>query len=161
MIRLIFLLMLGSVVTSSAQNKPKTNKHFWETGMTSSSPEKIWETWNDVSSWKSWDEGLKDALMDEDFKLDAKGKIISLEGRKTTFKVVEFVDGQSYTIKTQLPLSALYVKRYLEVKEGKTFFTHEVWFKGLTSGIFARQFGSTFRSMLPKVIQNIKSIAEK
>ncbi|MBC8112381.1 MAG: hypothetical protein H7Y04_15105 [Verrucomicrobia bacterium] len=49
----------------------------------------------------------------------------------------------------------------MEVKDGKTFFTHEVWFSGLSGSIFAKQFGAAFKKMLPEVKANIKALAEK
>lgn len=145
---------------STTPTGKQSKKHFWNTVETTASPEVIWQIWTDVSGWKTWDSGLKEAEMIGDFALDAKGKIISLEGRKTKFKVVEFEEGKSYTFKTNLPLSGLYVKRTLEQKNGKTYFTHEVWFKGLTAGIFANMFGDDFRKMLPEVMESIKNIAE-
>ena len=152
--------MTTFTATLHAQNKKQSNKHFWYSLETSASPEIIWAIWTDVSNWKNWDTGLKDASMKEDFQLSSKGIIISLENRKSKFKVVEFIEGQSYTIKTKLPLGSLYVKRFLTQENGKTMFTHEVWFKGLTKGIFAKAFGAKFRKLLPDVLRNIKTIAE-
>lgn len=156
----IFILIVSINTTFKAQNKEPSNKHFWHSVETSASPELIWEIWTDVSNWKDWDTGLKDASIEDAFKLKSKGTIISLENRKSKFKVVEYIEGQSYTYKTKLPLGSLYVKRYLMVKGSKTFFTHEVWFKGLTGGIFAKLFGEKFRKMLPSVLNKIKEIAE-
>ncbi|WP_299365920.1 SRPBCC family protein [Winogradskyella sp.] len=144
----------------NAQDKVPTNKHFWYSLETSASPEAIWKIWTDVPNWKDWDTGLKDASIKDSFNLGVKGTIISLENRKSKFKVVEYIEGQSYTYKTKLPLGSLYVKRYLTTKNGRTTFTHEVWFKGLTSGFFAKSFGGKFREMLPDVLNNIKTIAE-
>lgn len=152
--------MTSILTTLNAQDKEPTNKHFWYSLETSVSPEVIWAIWTDVPNWKDWDTGLKDASIEDDFKLNSKGVITSLEDRKSKFKVVEYTAGQSYTYKTKLPLGSLYVKRYLTVKENKTIFTHEVWFKGLTGGIFARVFGKKFRTMLPDVLAQIKEIAE-
>ncbi|MEM8763558.1 MAG: polyketide cyclase [Bacteroidota bacterium] len=143
------------------QTEEPSNKHFWNTVKTTASPEKIWNIWIDVAHWKSWDIGLKDAEMEGSFDLKAKGHIISLEDRKSKFKVTEFTEGQSYTFKTNLPLGALYVRRYLSVEKDTTFFTHEVWFKGITAGLFAKQFGPKFRDLLPEVMENIKNMAEK
>lgn len=144
-----------------AQNPPLTDQHFWHSERTKASSEKIWNLWTDVSLWSSWDTGLRDATMEGDFTLKATGHIISLEGRKTKFKVVEYDAGKSYTFKTKLPLGSLYVKRYLEVNDGTTTFTHEVWFKGLSRGIFAKVFGGKFRKMLPDVLTKLKNIAEQ
>lgn len=153
------LLIIMQLHAQTPQQQP-SNQHFWHTVETTAPPEAIWAIWTDVPNWKQWDAGLKDAQMEGAFQLGQKGIIISLEDRKSKFKVVAFQEGQSYTYKTKLPLGSLYVKRYLVEKNGLTTFTHEVWFKGLTKGIFAKAFGAKFRSMLPDVLQAIQQIAE-
>ena len=149
------------MATLNAQSSSQSNQHFSHTENTNASPSSIWNVWTDVTRWKDWDTGLKDAYMDDAFMLGAKGTIISLEGRKSRFTITEFVEGQSYTMKTKLPLGSLYVKRYLKIDEQTTTFTHEVWFKGLTKGVFAKAFGGKFRAMLPDVLENIKQIVEE
>lgn len=137
-----------------------SNKHFWYSMETTAAANSIWALWVDVPNWKNWDIGLKDASFSEQFKAGNQGIIVSLEGRKAKFKVVEYIEGESYTYKTKLPLGSLFVKRYLKTENNVTTFTHEVWFKGLTSGIFAKALGKDFRKMLPEVLLNIKNIVE-
>lgn len=94
------------------------------------------------------------------FVLGAKGTIVA-EGRRSKFTVVALTPGKSYTIKTKLPLGGLYVRRlFEETAEGNTI-THEVWFRGVTSGLFARALGRDFRVMLPAVVEKVKEIAEQ
>ncbi|MEO0528833.1 MAG: polyketide cyclase [Bacteroidota bacterium] len=159
----IFLAILLIVIspTIGAQHMEQTNKHFWHTEKTIASAGKIWKIWTDVPKWKDWDVGLKNASITGNFELGTKGKIVSLEGRTSKFKVVEFKKGRYYTFKTNLPFGGLYVKRYLEEKKGSLYFTHEVWFKGLTARAFSKKFGSEFRKMLPEVMLKIKEIAEQ
>lgn len=155
------LSFLCLVLTVKAQQSKNKNKHFSYTLETKAEAANIWKIWINVNQWKKWDTGLKDAQMLEEFSLNAKGYIISLEGRKSKFKVVAFEPGKSYTFRTKLPFGSLYVKRYLSKQNTQVQFTHEVWFKGLTAGIFAKSFGKKFREMLPEVMQNIKNQAEK
>lgn len=155
-----FIFIATIFTTLKAQDKAPTNKHFWYTLETTAPPDAIWEIWTDVPNWKNWDTGLKDASIKGTFSLGAKGTITSLEDRRSKFKVVAFEEGRSYTYKTKLPLGSLYVKRYLKTENGTTTFTHEVWFKGLTSGAFANAFGEKFKKMLPNVLKNIKHSAE-
>ena len=156
----ILLFMISGMLSLHAQNKVPANAHFWYSMETTASPQAIWSVWTDVPNWKNWDTGLKDASVTGEFTLAAKGVILSLENRKSRFKVVEYTEGESYTYKTKLPFGSLYVKRYLKTQNGVTTFTHEVWFKGLTRGIFARAYGKEFREMLPQVLLNIKNIVE-
>jgi len=157
----IFIFMVFGVISLKAQEKVLTNQHFWYSMKTTASPQAVWAVWTNVSAWKTWDIGLKDASIDDTFTLGTKGEILSLENRKAKFKVVEFVEGKSYTYKTKLPLGGLYVKRYLTTQNKVTTFTHEVWFKGLTKGVFSKTFGGKFRAMLPEVLSNIQTIVEK
>ncbi|MEM9328366.1 MAG: SRPBCC family protein [Bacteroidota bacterium] len=151
---------MTTIHASTAQTAGPSNKHFSYSLSTTASPEEIWSIWIDVDHWKDWDTGLKDASMEGAFGLGAKGAILSLEDRKSKFSVVAFEEGESYTFKTKLPLGGLLVKRFLTIEKGQTVFTHEVWFTGITKGIFANAFGKKFREMLPEVLENIKSIAE-
>ncbi|MEL6941315.1 MAG: SRPBCC family protein [Bacteroidota bacterium] len=111
---LISIFLLLQLMTLHAQQQP-TNQHFWHTKETTATAAEIWSLWTDVGNWKAWDTGLKDAQLEGDFGLGAKGVITSLEGRKAKFKVTDYVEGQSYTYKTTLPLGGLYVKRYLTI----------------------------------------------
>ncbi|TMM58924.1 polyketide cyclase [Maribacter algarum] len=157
----VTLVLLFMATIGNSQEVTQTNKHFSNTTETKASPNKIWKIWTDVPNWKIWDSGLKDANLDGAFELNEKGKITSLEGKTSSFKIVSFEQGKSYTFKSNLPLGSLYVKRYLSITNDGTTFTHEVWFKGLTGGLFAKKFGPKFREMLPQVMQNIKKLAEE
>jgi len=156
---LSFLIPLGIMVPPKSGEPSR--KHFWHTVTTTASPEAVWAIWTDVPQWHTWDTGLKKAYMEEAFGLEAKGELTSLEGRDTKFMVVAYEEGRSYTFKSALPLGGLYVKRTLSEENGQTAFTHEVWFQGLTAGIFARAFGDNFKKMLPEVMEAVKSKAEE
>ena len=157
-IYLLSILLLSSLPLL-AQEPKQSNRHFWHSMTTSASPEVIWAVWVNVPQWKEWDTGLQDASLTGAFAEGAKGSITSLQGRRSGFKLVEVREGLSYTMKTKLPLGALYIKRILEVDEKGTTFRHEVWFTGLTAGLFAKAFGADFRAMLPEVLQNVEQRA--
>ena len=156
-----FTLSLIFSMNLQAQEQKNSNRHFSHTATTTASAEAIWQVWTDVPNWKNWDSGLKDASMEDRFGLNAKGEILSLEDRSSAFEIVEYQAGESYTMKTRLPLGSLFVRRFLEQKDGSTVFTHEVWFAGISRGLFASTFGKKFRAMLPEVLENIKEIVEK
>lgn len=156
--QIILLILTFLAMQSTAQ---QSHTHFSHTLETTASTAQIWQVWTDVPNWKSWDDGLKTAELKGVFALNTEGVLTSNKGRKTRFKITEFVDNQSYTFRTQLPLGALYVKRFLTTKDGKTSFTHEVWFTGITKGIFGKALGKDFRKILPDVMNKVKTIAEK
>ncbi|NRB51780.1 MAG: SRPBCC family protein [Saprospiraceae bacterium] len=154
-----FIILLSTFVGVDTLAEP-TNKHFWHTLETEVDPTNIWQVWTTVDLWHEWDTGLKSATMEGAFELGSTGKLISLEGRRSKFKIVDYEANQSYTFRTPLLFSNLYVKRYLKTVNGKTTITHEVWFKGLTAGIFANKFGPKFRELLPDVMREVVKKAQ-
>lgn len=153
-------LITIAVLMSAQALAQESNTHFSHTVETTASPTAIWRIWTDVPNWKSWDDGLKSADLNGPFAPGTTGTLIPDKGPKSTFVLTEVVDGQSYTFKTNLPLGALYVKRYLGERDGRTVFTHEVWFTGLTKGIFGRSLGRNYRRILPDVMAKIKTQTE-
>lgn len=154
---MILLTALLSVPVLAQQ----TNTRFSHTVETSAPPEAVWHVWTDVPNWKAWDDGLKAAELNGPFASDTKGVLIPVKGPKSTFVLMEVISGQSYILRTKLPLGALYVKRVLTNQNGKTAFTHEVWFTGLTKRIFGRALGRNYREILPGVMEKIRLIAEQ
>lgn len=157
--------MLGMLFILAANATPippdsTGDHHFQHTLSTTASPETIWSIWTNVERWHEWDTGLRQAELKGDFVVGAKGRLLPDKGPKARFKVVAVEAGQSYTFKTQLPFGGLYVKRYLEVREGQTFFTHEVWFGGFSSRFFAKRLGAGYRALLPGVLEKIREMAE-
>lgn len=149
------MILLSTLVPPESPAEVPNNKHFWHSIETEAPPAQIWTVWTDVNRWHEWDSGLHAAEMATTFEEGSKGHIISLEGRKSKFKVIDYEEGLSYTFRTPLLFSNLYVKRYLRTSNGKTTITHEVWFKGLTAGLFAKRFGPKFREMLPTVMDKV------
>ncbi|GAA0872420.1 hypothetical protein GCM10009117_15670 [Gangjinia marincola] len=148
-------IILLTTITLQAQNQ----RNFSHTIQTNNAPEAIWSIWTNVDQWHEWDIGLKSAEMNEVFSLGAREEILSLEGQKSSFKVVEFVEDESYTMKVKLPLGSMLIKRFLTYENEKNYFTHQISFKGLTGGIFARMLGKKFKTMLPQAMQNIEILA--
>lgn len=150
-------LFLLTALSVQAQQR---NTHFSHTLDTSASAETIWQIWTDVPAWKDWDNGLQSAELFGPFQQGTAGILIPDKGLKSRFIIDSLESGRSYTFKTKLPIGALYVKRYLTVQDGKTRFTHEVWFTGLAKGLFGSVLGKNYRKIMPDVMQKIAALAE-
>ncbi|MFN0082371.1 MAG: hypothetical protein ACKVOM_07600 [Ferruginibacter sp.] len=155
----LFLIISTFVVMQTQAQQ--TNYHFSHTDSTTASSDKIWQVWTDVPNWKQWDKGLKEAFLDGEFVVGTKGKLIPDKGPKSKFVISELIPNKSYTFKTKIPFGWLIIKRTLEVKEGKTFFTHDVQFTGFLKKILGNKLGKNYRAMLPSVLSEIKLIAER
>jgi hypothetical protein len=155
----LFLIISTFVVMQTQAQQ--TNYHFSHTDSTTASSDKIWQVWTDIPNWKQWDKGLKEASLDGEFMVGTKGKLIPDKGPKSKFIISELVPDKSYTFKTKIPFGWLIIKRTLEVKEGRTFFTHDVQFTGFLKKILGNKLGKNYRAILPSVLSEIKLIAEK
>jgi hypothetical protein len=155
-----FFLIISTFVVMQTQAQ-QTNYHFSHTDSTISSSDKIWQVWTDVPNWKQWDKGLKEANLEGEFKVGTKGKLVPDKGPKSNFVISELIPNKSYTFKTKIPFGWLIIKRTLEVKEGRTFFTHDVEFTGFLKKILGNKLGKNYRAMLPGVLTEIKLIVEK
>jgi hypothetical protein len=155
----IFLII--STLFVMTVNAQQTNYHFSHTDSTNATTDKIWQVWTDVPNWKQWDKGLKEAVLDGEFIKGTKGRLIPDKGPKSKFIISELVPNKSYTFKTKIPFGWLIVKRTLEQKDGKTFFTHDVEFTGILKKILGNKLGKKYRAMLPTILSEIKQIAER
>lgn len=148
------------VFTTMLIQAQSTNYHFSHTESTSAAPDKIWAVWTDVANWKQWDTGLKEAVIMGEFKNGVKGKLKPDKGPRSKFIITDVVENQSYTFKTKIPFGWLVIKRSMQLKESKTFFSHDVEFTGIMKKMLGNQLGKKYKTMLPVAMKNITKIAE-
>lgn len=146
----------GAMTTAETSG---TDRAFSYEVTTTASPDRVWALWTDVSTWKTWDKGLKDAELAAPMALNSKGKVIPNSGPSASFKVTEFEPNRSYTFVTNLPLAKLTVRRTI-VGTSPTRFRHDVSFSGVLAGTFAKRFGPGFREALPPTMRGIATLAE-
>ena len=135
-----------------------TNRHFWVTLPATAPPKRIWSLWTNVPNWRQWDTGLESARANTPSGPGGTGEIVA-DGRTSTFTVIEYTTGKSYTIRTGLLGAALHVRRFLKDEKNTTTLTHEVWFSGPLAFIFAGLFGAKFRRLLPDVVAQVNQLA--
>jgi hypothetical protein len=134
------------------------NREFECTGTTRATGAQLWDAWMDVSTWKRWDRGLKDAHAPQTLALGVKGVIVPLRGLDTTFEVTEFDAGRHYTFCTNLIAAKLYVRRSF-VSQDPTVFRHQVWFSGPLGALWARLLGPGFRRAIPLTMATLADVA--
>ena len=140
--------------------KKQSNYHFQYTIGIDCSKEKAWELLIKVSDWNKWDTELKEAIIFSNFGLKAKGELIPKNGPKLKFEISDYSKGKSYTFKTKMLIGHLVIKRELTFKNGLTYFTDDIQFTGFLRRFFGIILGRSFKSVLPKVMQNFKNLLE-
>jgi hypothetical protein len=134
--------------------------HFSATLATTAPPAAVWAVWTDVANWPSWDTGLRAAALAGPWGPQAQGQLTPDRGPVARFTVVEYVQGQAYTLRTKLPLGALLVRRSWRQQDGRTWFTHEVTFTGFSKPLFGLLLGRRYRGLLPQVLTGVRAQAE-
>jgi polyketide cyclase/dehydrase/lipid transport protein len=127
---------------------------------TTASPEAIWEIWQDVTNWNTWDHGIEFSTINGPFKAGTTGTIKPKGGPlvHTTLTLVEpmkmFID------EAKLPLTRIIVSHSLTESEGKTYVTHHIEMIGLLSFVFAFLIGRNMKKNLPQEMMAMVRKAE-
>lgn len=137
-----------------------TNRHFEHTESTTAAKAEIWNLWTDVTTWKLWDKGLKDATIDQAFTKGATGMIVPTKGSTSAFTVTEVAQQESYSFATKLPGAQLIVRRQF-VDGPNTSFRHTVRFDGPLAPVWAALLGGGFRRQLPPTMALLAAEAER
>jgi Polyketide cyclase / dehydrase and lipid transport len=136
------------------------NHHFSYTITINNTIDKVWQTLVDVVLWPKWDTELKEATIESDFALNAKGSITPKKGPKLKFYISEIIPNKSYTFNTKMPIGELVIKRTLTVENEMVHFTDEIAFTGFLKFVFGFMLGGQFRKVLPEVMEHFKKLAE-
>lgn len=157
-LRLFPLLLAGLYALPTLA---QTNRHFGDSLFIAAPPAHVWQVEIDPIRWPLWDTGLQKAEAEAPLQHGVAGTLTDRDGRRSRFVVDVWEPGRSYTLRISLPLGAMYLRRSLQEVQGGTRIVHEVFFKGVSAGLFARLVGRRFRPMLPETLQRLKALAEE
>jgi len=138
----------------------ESDRHFSDSLFIAAPPAQVWQVETDLARWPLWDTGLQRAEAATPLHHGVHGTMTDRDGRRSLFVVDAWEPGCSYTVRITLPLGAMYLRRSLQEVPGGTRIHHEVFFKGISAGFFARMVGRRFRPLLPETMQRLKSLVE-
>ena len=135
--------------------------HAQHTLETTTSPESIWRRWADVPGWPDWDEGLEWATLQGPLAAGTAGVIKRRGGERVSFRIVEFVEGRSFTcLGRKLGTDLAFVHR-LEPSPLGTKLTHRVEARGPLAWLLGLTFGRRIRESLPRAARKLAHLAER
>jgi hypothetical protein len=117
---------------------------------TTASPSAIWEIWQDVANWNTWDHGIEFSTINGSFQAGTTGTLKPKNGPLVHTTLTHVVPLQSFVDESALPLTRIIVSHFLTEVEGKTYVTHQIEMKGLLSFLFAFLIGRTMKKNLPQ-----------
>lgn len=169
---LLFVLLFSVFMVWAVDNQVTVEEQIVSTGdcsysltlTTSASKETIWQLWEDVDNWKSYDTVLQYSYLEDDveFAVGATGYVKARRAPKTKFELIEVDTGESFVESLKLPLwSSLHLKRRVVKIDDKTVtFTHEVEFNGRFKWLMYQLLAARFKKDLRMVMENMRTIAE-
>jgi hypothetical protein len=137
-----------------------TNRHFSFTMPISGDGTAVWTLWTDVTRWRLWDGGLKDARIDGAYAVGAIGYVTPHSGPDSRFEVTHVEPYRRTRFVTQLILASLDIDRTINGDVGNLNITHDVRFSGPLGWLFAAILGPGFRRALPSTMAKLVALAE-
>ncbi len=135
--------------------------HVQHTLETTTSPESIWRCWMDVAGWPGWDEGLEWATIQGPVTVGSSGAIKWCGGERVPFRVVELVEGRSFTCLVRTLGSNLIFVHSLEPSSLGTKLTHRVESRGIMAWYLGLTLGRRLRESVPIAARKLAHMAEK
>ena len=135
--------------------------HTQHTLETTTTPESIWHCWTNISGWPEWDDGLEWVTLQGPLAMGSSGVMKRRSGEQLAFRVIEFIEGRSFTcLGRTLWTNLMFIYR-LEPCSMGTKLTHRVEAKGPFAWFLRLTLGSRIRESLPKAARKLAHLAER
>lgn len=122
--------------------------------------ENVWNAITDFSTMNLWDENVVDIQCKDGLAKNNYCKVIVASGKIFDVEIVEFIKGESYTVRYKLSSGNVYIKRSLTSKESLQL-TETVWYTGISKRTFEKYKGEDYASTLKNRISDFKKYLEE
>lgn len=127
---------------------------------TTASPEAIWEIWQDVTNWNTWDHGIEFSTIDGPFKAGTTGTLKPKGGPLVHTKLTVVEPKKLFIDEAKLTFARIIVSHFLTESNGKTHVTHQIEMTGTFAFFFAFVIGRNMKKNLPQEMEAMIKKAE-
>jgi len=117
---------------------------------TTASPEAIWEIWQDVTNWNTWDHGIEFSTIDGPFQAGTTGTLKPKGGPLAHTKLTAVEPKNLFINEAKLTLARIIVSHFLTESNGKIHVTHQIDMTGPLAFFFAFVIGKKMKKNLPQ-----------
>lgn len=125
---------------------------------TTASAEDIWNIWQNVSQWNTWDHGIEYSSIDGPFAEGTKGVLKPKGGPLVRTELTRVEPMRMFVDESRLFLATIVVSHELTESNDMTAVTHCIEINGPLAFVFAFLIGRTMKKNLP---QEMKAMVEK
>ncbi len=109
----------------------------------------IWQIWQDVSNWPTWDHGIESSSINGPFAVGTIGKLKPKGGPEVTTMLTSVQPNKSFVDEAKLFYARIIVSHFLTKSGNKTLVTHQIEMKGPLAFFFAFVIGRNMKKNLP------------
>lgn len=124
-------------------------------------PEQIWVTYQNVSTWPSWDSELQSASLLGNFEVGSKIIIQPKKGPTAKAVITECLPFEKFTDMATLPLKTKLIFSHQIEKNSKNIkITHRVSIDGSLTFIFKQLIGKSIAKHLPGAMEKLIQVSK-
>lgn len=127
---------------------------------TTASPEDIWQIWQDVKNWNTWDHGIEYSTINGPFEEGTTGTLKPKGGPLVHTKLICVEPFKKFVDESKLFLAKIIVSHYLTKSADKMLVTHQIEMTGPLAFLFAHLIGRTMKKNLPQEMEAMVRKAE-
>ncbi len=125
------------------------------------SAESIFNIYQDVENWHTWDPDTKQASLEGPFAVGSKGRLTPTKGNTVPMAVTKVEPGRCFTVESKIPLFRMVFEHELVRHIGETEVIHRVTFFGPLRFVIGRMLVKQLNSGLPVTLAKLKAAAEQ
>jgi hypothetical protein len=125
------------------------------TKQTTKTAVEIWQKYEDVSNWKSWDPAVESSELFGEFKEGTKGVLKPAGGPKTEFILTDITKYIYFADRSNLPLAYIDFEHSISDNGEIREVTHTIKLGGLLAPIFKLILGNNLASGLDEAVTNL------
>jgi hypothetical protein len=154
----LFFSVLFLLTCALTAQGTKSDKAFTSEIKVNHSVEDTWRLLSDVTQWKKWDSHIIDARLVGDLVADAQGTLVTSNSKVVNFRVIDFKQGESYTVRHKLSSGVFYVKRSVIPSDKGAKILTMVWYKGLSLKNFEKYMGGDYNLILQNELKRFQEL---
>lgn len=127
---------------------------------TNASPETVWNIWQDVKHWNTWDFKTESSSLNGAFKKGTRGHWKLKGHNEIPIELIEVKPLQMFVMTYKLFLARMVVSHHLHQSAGKTQVSEKIEIKGPLAFFFAYHLKNSIQKSLPRDMQILVKKAE-
>jgi len=128
-----------------------------------SSPASVFQIYQDVQNWHTWDPDTKQATLEGPFVVGARGRLTPTKGNTVPMCLTQVVRDRCFTVESRIPLFRMLFEHELvplQGLQGATEVIHRVTLSGPLTIVLGPMMAKRLNAGLPVTLSRLKALAE-